>query len=59
MHVAGAMPVSERDVEVASALNGTTGSGRRVVAVIGIDHYHHWQQLSNAVRDATGAAALF
>jgi uncharacterized caspase-like protein len=53
------MPVSERDVEVASASEETTGSGRRVIAVIGIDRYHHWQPLSNAVRDATGAAALF
>ncbi|HEX7837311.1 MAG TPA: SUMF1/EgtB/PvdO family nonheme iron enzyme [Kofleriaceae bacterium] len=30
-----------------------------MIAVIGIDHYHHWPPLSNAVRDATGAAALF
>lgn len=34
-------------------------SGRNVIVVIGIDGYRHWQQLSNAVRDATGAAALF
>jgi hypothetical protein len=30
-----------------------------VIAVIGIDGYHHWRRLSNAVRDAQGAAALF
>src|SRR5215510_6943147 len=60
MPVAGAMPVSERDIEVASASKGAVGSaGRNVIAVIGIDHYHHWQRLSNAVRDATGAASLF
>lgn len=27
--------------------------------MIGIDRYRHWQQLSNAVRDATEAAAMF
>jgi formylglycine-generating enzyme required for sulfatase activity len=53
------MPVSERDVEIASASKGTTGSGRRVIAVIGIDRYDHWPRLSNAVRDASGAEALF
>lgn len=40
--------------------NGTMGfGGRNVVAVIGVDRYHHWQRLANAVRDAGGAAALF
>ncbi|HEX3474273.1 MAG TPA: SUMF1/EgtB/PvdO family nonheme iron enzyme [Kofleriaceae bacterium] len=57
------MLVSEREVEVVSTWKGTTGmastGGRSVIAVIGIDRYHHWQRLSNAVRDATGAAALF
>lgn len=33
--------------------------GRRVVAVIGIDRYRHWQPLSNAKHDALGALALF
>jgi len=32
---------------------------RNVIAVIGVDRYHHWPRLSNAVRDASGAAALF
>jgi uncharacterized caspase-like protein len=34
-------------------------SGRHVIAVIGIDRYHHWQRLNNAVSDAMGAAAVF
>jgi sulfatase modifying factor 1 len=60
MHVAGSTPVSERYDEFDSVSKGTTGSvARNVIAVIGIDHYHHWPELANAVRDATGAAALF
>jgi len=53
--------VSEhRNINLASTPNGTKGfGGRNVVAVIGIDRYHHWQRLANAVRDANGAAALF
>lgn len=37
----------------------TTGSGRRWVAVIGIDRYRAWGPLSNAVRDAQGAGDAF
>ncbi|HWO24833.1 MAG TPA: SUMF1/EgtB/PvdO family nonheme iron enzyme [Kofleriaceae bacterium] len=34
-------------------------AGRRVIAAVGIDRYHHWRPLSNAERDARGAVALF
>jgi uncharacterized caspase-like protein len=34
-------------------------SGRRVMAVVAVDRYHHWPRLTNAVSDASGAAALF
>lgn len=46
-------PRGEIDAPVAA-----TG-GRNVIAVVGVDRYHHWPRLSNAVRDASGAAALF
>jgi formylglycine-generating enzyme required for sulfatase activity/uncharacterized caspase-like protein len=61
MHVDGATPVSEkRNIKLASTPNGTMGfGGRNVIVVIGIDRYHHWQRLANAVGDANGAAALF
>jgi hypothetical protein len=50
---------TRRDIEV-STPTATTGSpGRKVIATIGIDHYHHWQRLANAVRDATRTAELF
>jgi hypothetical protein len=49
-----------RDIELASSPKPALRfSGRNVIAVIGIDRYHHWRRLSNAVRDATGTAALF
>jgi len=53
--------VSERrDIDPASAPKRTVGTlGRNVIAVIGIDLYHHWRRLANAVRDATGTVALF
>jgi formylglycine-generating enzyme required for sulfatase activity len=52
--------MSERHVKLALAPEGTVGSlGRNVIAVIGIDRYHHWRPLANAVRDATGTVALF
>jgi formylglycine-generating enzyme required for sulfatase activity len=52
--------MSERHVELAPSPEGTLGSlGRSVIAVIGIDRYHHWQRLANAVHDATGTSALF
>lgn len=48
------------NVELASDPKRTAGSiGRNVIAVIGIDRYHHWRRLANAVRDATGALDLF
>jgi hypothetical protein len=55
------MVVSERyDEEVKPTAKTATGTGgRHVIAVIGIDRYEHWPRLSNAVRDAIGAAALF
>ena len=61
MRVAGATSVSERhDIEGASASKASIGSvGRSVIAVIGIDRYHRWPGLTNAMRDATGALALF
>lgn len=34
-------------------------SGRRVIAVIGIDRYRAWPRLTNAVGDARGAMAAF
>jgi len=50
----------QRDLEPASASGATAGrAGRNVIAVIGIDRYHHWRRLANAVRDASGVAALF
>src|SRR5215510_13243121 len=57
----GSTPLSERrDIEPGSDPDGAVGSsGRNVIAVIGIDRYHHRRRLANAVRDATGAAALF
>jgi sulfatase modifying factor 1 len=53
--------VNQRDdVEVKQAAKAAIGAGgRHVIAVIGIDRYRHWPPLSNAVRDASGAAALF
>jgi hypothetical protein len=51
--------VNQRDdTEGKPAVKATAGpAGRNVIAVIGIDRYDHWPPLSNAVRDATGAAA--
>ena len=48
-----------RDVGAAFEPRGTTPPGRNVVAAIGIDRYRHWQQLSNAVRDARGTIEMF
>ena len=48
-----------RDVGAAFEPRATTGNGRNVVAAIGIDRYRHWQQLTNAVRDAHGTLELF
>ncbi|HEX2691705.1 MAG TPA: caspase family protein, partial [Kofleriaceae bacterium] len=40
-------------------MNPAGGTGRRVIAVIGIDRYRHWRALNNAVGDAQGARSLF
>ncbi|HWO24831.1 MAG TPA: SUMF1/EgtB/PvdO family nonheme iron enzyme [Kofleriaceae bacterium] len=51
-----------RDIEPAplpSAEEPRAAAGRRVIAAIGIDRYHHWRPLSNAESDARGAVALF
>src|SRR5215468_6152271 len=55
------MPVDERrHIKLNAVPNEALSSmGRKVIAVIGIDRYHHWQRLANAVHDATGALALF
>src|ERR1044071_5717906 len=60
-HVAGVSSVNQRDdVEVEPVAKAATGAGgRHVIAAVGIDRYRHWPPLSNAVRDATGVAALF
>lgn len=55
------LPVNDRPTRD-GALGGraaTTSAGRYVIAVIGVDRYQAWRPLSNAVRDAMGAAALF
>lgn len=56
--MSGEVPVLNelRDVERVVA---TQPAGRNAIAVIGIDRYHHWPRLSNAVCDATGAATTF
>lgn len=49
-----------RDITSGSDATVAAGAaGRNVIAVIGIDRYHHWQRLGNAVNDAMGAAAVF
>jgi ABC-type nitrate/sulfonate/bicarbonate transport system substrate-binding protein len=55
------MPLDERrDVKLnAVPCEPLNSAGRNVIAVIGIDRYHHWQRLANAVHDATGTSALF
>src|SRR5262249_44262186 len=51
---------AHRDVAPASTAKPITpSSGRRVIAVIGIDHYRSWPELGNAVSDACGARSLF
>ncbi|HEX3480099.1 MAG TPA: caspase family protein [Kofleriaceae bacterium] len=48
-----------RDINPSPPPGTTDGLGRNVIAVIGIDGYHHWPPLANAVNDATRAAAVF
>jgi caspase domain-containing protein len=49
-----------RDIATREEPSGTDEStGRNLIAVVGVDCYQHWHRLSNAVRDATGAAELF
>ena len=38
---------------------GVLAEGRKVVVVVGIDRYHAWPALSNAVNDAKGALRMF
>ena len=48
--------------DITSGSDATTAAGaagRNVIAVIGIDRYHHWRRLDNAVNDAMGAVAVF
>lgn len=48
------------ELELPSVPVPTSGyPGRKVIATIGIDRYHHWQRLANAVRDATRTAEMF
>lgn len=49
----------QRDINISDDASEPEGRGRNLIAVIGIDHYRHWQRLTNAVSDARGAAALF
>jgi uncharacterized caspase-like protein len=52
--------VSHEQLDLALApTRRAPGRGRLVIAVIGIDRYQRWPRLANAVRDATGIAALF
>lgn len=48
-----------RDVVAVPTHAVAPATGRLVIATIGIDRYRHWPALTNAVEDATGAAALF
>ena len=48
-----------RDVVAVPTRAVAPAAGRLVIATIGIDRYRHWPALTNAVGDATGAAALF
>jgi hypothetical protein len=48
-----------RDVVAVPTRAVAPAMGRLVIATIGIDRYRHWPALTNAVGDATGAAALF
>lgn len=48
-----------RDVVAVPTRAVAPATGRLVIATIGIDRYRHWPALTNAVGDATGAAALF
>jgi uncharacterized caspase-like protein len=48
-----------RDVVAVPTCPVAPATGRLVIATIGIDRYRHWRALTNAVGDATGAAALF
>jgi uncharacterized caspase-like protein len=44
---------------VAPPSEGAFADGRKVVAVVGIDRYHAWPTLNNAVSDAKGALGVF
>jgi uncharacterized caspase-like protein len=54
--------VMDRDVLAIGdepASEGAFGEGRKVVVVVGIDRYHGWPTLNNAVSDAKGALRVF
>jgi hypothetical protein len=53
------LPKQRTSAAWASCSANARSIGRSVIAAIGIDRYHHWRQLSNAVRDATGTVELF
>jgi Caspase domain len=48
-----------RDADEVDPVISGSGSGRRVIAVIGVDRYRDWPLLSNAVSDARGALSAF
>lgn len=51
--------VTHRDINPSTPPSTSDASGRSVIAVIGIDRYHHWPPLANAVNDAMRAVAVF
>jgi eukaryotic-like serine/threonine-protein kinase len=52
--------VTQRVAKPVSVSSQKVGSpGRTVIAVIGVNRYAHWPRLTNAVKDAEGALALF
>src|SRR6185436_5380558 len=50
---------TQRDIRLHPGPTATHGPGRKAIAVIGIDHYQHWQCLGNAVQDAMRTSELF
>jgi hypothetical protein len=50
---------TRRDIDLTSQTRDHGNRSRRTAVVIGIDRYEAWPWLSNAVRDALGAADLF
>src|SRR5262249_48809222 len=48
-----------RDVASRPAAELQGGTGRMVIAAVGVDQYREWPLLNNAVSDANGALAAF